>query len=85
MIWWPFGFYARETIAHLAREVAFWRRAWEVERQRANVAYDRLLTVKGVSGITAPLMPDRVAPPAKEDLEDARELAMAGDVGEWKP
>jgi hypothetical protein len=80
---WPFGFYARETVAHLRSEVTFWRTAWEVERQRANLATDRLLNARDVMGITAPLIPDRVVPPSKEDEQDSRELAMAGDVGEF--
>lgn len=75
---------ARHTIAHLERELAMWRTMWEVERQRANVAYDRLLNEKGVAGISAPLMPDRVPMRSPDDLKDDLEQAMAGEVGEYR-
>lgn len=51
-------FFARAYVKHLEKQVAFWQTAWKYERQRANVAYDRLLREKGVEAITAPVMAD---------------------------
>lgn len=80
MIWfWA----SRQTIHHLMGEVTFWRDAWKAERQRANLAIDRILREKHVQGITAPTMPETMPAPPPEDVEALRELNLAGDVGEF--
>lgn len=76
MIFWG----ARATIRHLNDEVKFWRDAWKAERQRANLALDRLLNEKQVAPITGPLLPDVIAPPTDEEREDAAEMNRAGEI-----
>lgn len=79
-----FAFFARAHLAHLQSEVTFWREAWRVERQRANLAVDRLLQERGIAGVTAPLMPDVPPAPSDEDRAHEQEFANVGDVGPWR-
>lgn len=75
-----FGFYTRAYVRHLEAEIRTWRVMWRYERQRANVAYDRVLTEKGVDPITHPVIPDEIAPPSADDLKELDELNRAGEV-----
>lgn len=62
------GFFARGHIKSLERELAFWKTMWRVERQRANLAVDRLLAEKSIAPITAPVMPDTAEPSEADKL-----------------
>lgn len=83
MFWFFARAYVKQTEAERARletEIAFWRQAWRAERQRANLAFDRLLSEKRVAPITGPTMPDEIKPPTDEDALHAEELAHMAEI-----
>lgn len=64
-------------IAHLEAEVAFWRQQFQHERQRAEVAVDRLLSTRGIGPVTLPPRPTTPASDMDELLRDP-EFTTAG-------
>ena len=57
-----------DHIAHLEAEVAFWRMQFVHERQRAEVAIDRLLATKQFGPVTLPPRPQEAADPVQDLL-----------------
>jgi len=73
--------YADYYIRHLQDEVQYWRRQFEHERQRAEMATDELLRVRvGVGGITQATPAERIEQESViERLLKDTEFAQAGE------
>ena len=70
-----------DQIAHLEAEVQFWRAQFVHERQRAEVAIDRLLATRQIGPVTLPPRPTTPIQSEVEALLSNPEFVDAGLSG----